>query len=287
MLFAIVSSASSIAIYESETGEQLSLKELSEKLAAFDVIFFGEVHDDSLIHELEWDILPIFFEDVDSLAIGMEMFERDVQSVVDAYLKSEIPEDEFIETSRAWNNYNSDYRPIVEFAKSHNIPIIATNVPRRYASTLAQEGVDSLYNVPEEEHQYFAEELNVFQDEYKDRFMETITMHMKAETFTKEMREKYQNYYAAQCLKDDTMAESIANFLSEYPETTVLHYNGMFHSDAHLGIVQKLAIRKPDLEIAVIAPILIEDDTQPLTFPEARKGEGDFLLVKHYEVKEE
>ena len=72
-----------------------------------------------------------------SLVLALEMFERDVQDTLDAYLKGEIPEDEFLEQARPWPNYLEDYRPLIEFAKSKGIPVIAANIPRRAAAAVA------------------------------------------------------------------------------------------------------------------------------------------------------
>lgn len=61
--------------------------------------------------------------------------------------------------------------------------------------------------------------------------------------------------YAAQCLKDDKMAESIAAFSDAHKKMQVLHINGCFHSDAHLGTTQKLEALRPKLKVAVITPL--------------------------------
>ncbi len=61
--------------------------------------------------------------------------------------------------------------------------------------------------------------------------------------------------YAAQCLKDDKMAESIAAFADAHHDMQILHINGCFHSDAHLGTAQKLEALRSKLKVAVITPL--------------------------------
>ena len=67
--------------------------------------------------------------------------------------------------------------------------------------------------------------------------------------------------YAAQAVRDDTMAESIALHLSTHPDRQVFHLNGSFHSSEYLGTVERLQKRLPDLNVAVIHP-WTEDDTK-------------------------
>jgi uncharacterized iron-regulated protein len=52
------------------------------------------------------------------LSLGMEMFESDVQGVIDEYLAGHIRERDFHTDARCWNNYATDYRPMLEFARS-------------------------------------------------------------------------------------------------------------------------------------------------------------------------
>ena len=66
-----------------------------------------------------------------------------------------------------------------------------------------------------------------------------------------------QRYYEAQCLKDETMAESIAG--ARPPGALVVHFNGAFHTDRALGIVPRLKRRVPGARIAVLSAIPARD----------------------------
>lgn len=74
------------------------------------------------------------------MILSMEMFERDVQSVMDKYLNDEITETEFINNSRPWENYQTDYKPLVEFAKEKDMYVLASNIPRRIANQYTKVG---------------------------------------------------------------------------------------------------------------------------------------------------
>jgi uncharacterized iron-regulated protein len=84
--------------------------------------------------------------------------------------------------------------------------------------------------------------------------------------------------FSAQVLRDDTMAESIAMHLQANPDRKVIHLDGNFHSASHLGTVERLKLRMPDLKIAVINPIAVEDNKSP-AFTDEDASTGDYILL--------
>ncbi|MEA1972295.1 MAG: ChaN family lipoprotein [Candidatus Cloacimonadota bacterium] len=261
-------------IYNSKNGSQLDLQQMAKQLSDYDVIFFGEWHDDVLLHQLEADILPLLKSK--KIAISMEMFERDTQNILDDFLADKITESQFIKQSRAWGNYLTDYKKIVDFAKKKNFDVIAANVPRRYASMVNKQSPESLKTLPADEKQYVAKELKALDNQYKKQFMETMAANMGRKN-AMGMHKMMENIYAAQCLKDDTMAESIFEYLQQNKKTQVIHYNGNFHSESHLGTANKLRLLNPKLKIAVITPVVIGDD-ESLRYNSDNKSLGDFLI---------
>lgn len=264
--------------------KELDIPLLAKKLQSYDVIFFGEIHDDSLLHRLELELLQQLYKQNSRICVSLEMFERDVQPLLDSYLQNDINETEFLQKSRAWPNYSTDYKPLIEFAKQHSLPVLAANVPRRYAAMLNKQGKVALDNLPAAEQKFIADSLVVLDDEYKERFLQTMAANMGMQHVSQMHRKMLESVYAAQCLKDDTMAESITNYRQEHADTKVIHYNGEFHSDYHLGTAQKLKLLEPQLKIAVIA-------SQPLA-PGSQlevndKQKGDFIIVFHRKPKAE
>jgi uncharacterized iron-regulated protein len=116
-------------------------------LTRADVVFVGEQHDDANTHRLELAVIEGLVRRGASVVVALEMFERDVQPLLDQYLAGTITEQQFLAGSRPWPRYQTDYRPIVEFAKAHQLPVIASDVPRPIAADVAKSGmgvVDSL-----------------------------------------------------------------------------------------------------------------------------------------------
>lgn len=235
-----------------KTGKTITLGTLANKLKAYDVVFFGEYHDNADIHAAQLALLEQMYISNKRLILSFEMFERDVQPLLDSYLKGEISEADFLAGARAWSNYETDYKPLLEFARANGLQCIAANVPRRLAGKAARSGETFCETLSEEELSYIAEELNIPAGKYRNNFFQTMAgngMHGSADDVA-----FMDNLYLAQCLKDDTMAEAILKYRKQKPKHDVLHFNGDFHSREFLGTVERCLWRVPKLKVAVIAP---------------------------------
>jgi uncharacterized iron-regulated protein len=223
----------------------LSREESLDALLAFDVVFVGEVHDFPIAHQAELGILSELSERDPRLVLALEMFERDVQDVLDAYLRGEIPEDEFLSRSRPWPSYPEDYRPLVELAKARGLPVVAAGVPRRAAAAVARAGEISAEALGED-RLFLPGKVHLDSREHRERFM-AVMADMPAGAPMRGMDP--EGLYQAQVLKDAVMAAALEPFL----DRRVLFCCGQFHSDYHLGIPYQLQKNHPGLRIAVIA----------------------------------
>lgn len=212
-----------------------------------DVVFLGEYHDDPNTHVLQFEILSQLYDmRAGKVALSMEQFERDVQSVLDAYLAGQSDEKAFLAASRPWPNYDPDYKRLVEFAKAHSVPVCAANIPRPLASRIAKQGFDAAWaGYTPEERPWIAAETTAPKDAYYDLFGMVMGggdahggggMQMSPDML--------YGIYQAQCIKDDTMAESIARLRSADPARLVVHTNGSFHCDYRLGTVMRVIARR-------------------------------------------
>ena len=113
-------------------------------LARADAVFVGEQHDDPNTHRLELAIVEGLTRRGVPVIVAMEMFERDVQPTLDQYAAGTMTEEQFLKDSRPWPRYATDYRPIVEYAKAHKLPVVASNVPRRVAAEVGKAGLPAV-----------------------------------------------------------------------------------------------------------------------------------------------
>ena len=138
-----------------KNGKVSSYNALIKTSAQAEIVLFGEYHDNSIIHWLELE----FAKDLQlkkKLIFGAEMLEADNQTQLKQYLKGEIDQKQLDSTARLWPNYKTDYQPLVDFAKEKNIPFIATNIPRKYASMVYKKGFESLEVLGETEKSFIA-----------------------------------------------------------------------------------------------------------------------------------
>ncbi len=253
---------------DARSGKALNAAQLAQKLKKYDVVFFGEYHDQGEIHAAELELLQAMnrVHQDHRLALSFEMFEADNQEKLDTYLAGAMSEEDFLAASRPWPNYRTDYAPLMKVAYDGGLPVVAANVPRFLAAHVAKnggstEGIDAQYSKWLPQHTYAPD------GAYKDKFYAQMN---SPEAPMKMPPARLAAVYAAQCLKDDKMAESIAAFTDLHPDFQLLHVNGCFHSDAHLGTVQKLEALRPKLKVAVITPMERKHA--------GNKADGDFVV---------
>ena len=231
--------------YLMKKGFLYDMEDSFDILMDYSVIFIGEEHGSRVSHQAELTILKGLAERDSNLVLALEMFEQDVQDILDAYLKGKISEKKFLKQARPWPNYLEDYRPLVEFAKEKGMHVIAANIPRRAAAAVAMANKISP-DVMGEDRRFLPKTLHLRSREYYKRFASSMG---EMPHFTPMKAMKVEGLYKAQVLKDSVMAASVEPFLDH----RTLFCCGHFHSDYHLGIPYQLQKNHPKLNIAVIA----------------------------------
>jgi uncharacterized iron-regulated protein len=158
--------------------------------------------------------------------------------------------------------------------RTEGIPLIAGNIPRRLANRVFKEGPEVIAKFSEEEKGWTAPELNAPAGAYRDKFMKLMGMSDELDDAGKARLERM---FAAQCIKDDTMAESIANWLDQNEGGRVYHINGAFHSEAGLGVPERLLRLKPGLKVAIVTVVESQDPAHEKPRTEELKG-NDFVV---------
>ena len=270
-------------VYDTHLKRFTDFESLLADAANADVLFLGEQHDDPITHALETAALAGLTRRRGNIVLAMEMFERDAQPSLDAYLSGRLTEPDFLAVSRPWPRYRSDYRPMVEIAKSYHWPVIASNVPRRFASLVARRGLVGITDsVPSIERTFAARTFNCPHDNYFDRFATTMgdmSGHGAPANAQTEQEKKatLERVYQAQCVKDETMGESIAiAYSAAPPRALVVHVNGSFHSDYRLGTAERAERQLPGKRIVVVSFVPIADlDSADGA---AQKKLGDYVI---------
>ena len=269
LLFAAAPDSLSFTVYNAQ-GQQTELAAVCDALDAADVVFLGERHNDATAHALQLELMAaadIAAKRADRpLVLAMEMIETDVQTVLNEYLAGTIRERDWLAAGRPWANYEPDYKPLVEFAKSNGARVVGTNAPGRYVSLVSRSGGTAVLDSLSAHAKAWLPPLPIAppSDALAAKFMALMggMSHGSGPTV--------EGMLAAQNLRDVSMATVTARALEG--NALVLHVNGSFHSENSLGIPEHLARLAPDARQLVVT--MQPDDGSPLVF------EGnDFVIV--------
>lgn len=252
----------------SQTGERLSWAEVTELARNHDIILFGELHNNAIAHWLQHELIRALQADTTrSLVIGMEMFEADQQIIMDEYLTGLITDRNFEEQARLWPNYATDIRPVVQFARQEQIPVIATNIPRRYASMVFREGLEAFDRLDPEALRWIAP-LPI-----------TVDLELPGYANITQMAHGHggDNLALSQASKDATMAHFIlANF--DAASSRHIHLHGTYHSDNFEGIYWYLRYYGFEGSIMTIST---SDEPNPAAFNEELLNRATVILQVH------
>ena len=282
-------------------GNRSNLTDLISRIKSADVTFIGEIHTDTIAHELEALLLERTWDKWQTLSL--EMFETDVQYIVDEYMAGYVNEEHFLKSARSWENYGSDYRKLIEFSKEKGTSVIAANAPRRYVNMVRRMGKNSLLNLPEEGKRFLPPlPYPDASSKYEKKFKAIMTAHHSMINTATDDRagekpqkisnsdsvdpkiednnlidlEAFERMLAAQNLWDASMAWSIASHLEKNSKNRVLHVNGSFHTDFSLGIPEQLNNYSPNLDLLIVTIVPSLDYPN---FRDSMIGSGDYIII--------
>jgi uncharacterized iron-regulated protein len=240
ILVSFTSEKSAFCIYNKKAKKSSYSKVLKSAQDA-DIILFGELHNNSIAHWLQLGLVKdLYNSKKKNLILGAEMFEADNQVLITEYLAGLHSSKTFEKECRLWNNYKTDYKPLLEFAKKKSLNFIATNIPRRYASMVYKKGLTALDSLSEEAKTWFAP-LPITYDSSLACYQNILKMAGG---------HGGQNLPMAQAAKDATMAHFI---LENYKKgNTFIHFNGSYHSNNFESIYWYLKQANPELNIMTI-----------------------------------
>lgn len=258
-------------IFTGEKAKSVDFDKMMKGLEHADVVFFGENHNNSICHWLKLQVLKDLSNATGKeVIIGAEMFEADNQLILNEYLAGLIREDHLKHEAKVWDNYNTDYAPIIDFAKENKLQVIATNVPRRYANIVARNGIEGLDQLEDDAKKYIAP-LPISVDYELPGYKEISDMmagHMGGG------QDGGKKMVDAQAIKDATMAYFISkNYSSGH---VFYHLNGSFHSKNKEGIISFFKQTNPPLNIV---SIIVVDQENIDSLEEENKGLADFVIA--------
>ena len=261
--------------------ELLTLERMLDEIAKADVVVIGENHDHKLGHELELAIFKGVHTRKARTALSLEMFERDVQPILDEYLAGHITESHFLQSARPWPNYKVDYAPMVEYARMNRLPVIAANAPRRYVNIVSRKGQSALAGLPAASKQHLAPlPFSMAIPAGYDRMLTDLFQSHGPQSSTGgnvPAMPPVENMKQSQALWDATMADSILRFLRKNRGFSVVQVNGAGHSDYGYGLVDRLRQGSSRLKVKIVT---IKSEASYLNLPAGKyDGIADYLIL--------
>ncbi|WP_010178538.1 ChaN family lipoprotein [Aquimarina agarilytica] len=243
-------------------GKVVKYEKMLGGLSKNDILLFGELHNNPIAHWLELELVRDLSKQR-ALILGAEFFESDGQAALNDYLSNTIDEGTLETQVSLWSNYETDYKPIIEYAKSKKIPFIATNVPRQYASLVHKEGFKVLEHLVPDEKRFIAP-LPIKFDPDLPTYKKILTMFEDHGT---------PELVKAQAIKDATMAHFI---LENYSQNKLFfHINGAYHSDSYEGILWFLKQRNSNLNYVTVSTVEQKNVSELL---EENKNKADYII---------
>jgi uncharacterized iron-regulated protein len=257
-------------------GKEVSTEKMLKEIANADVIIFGELHNNPICHWMEIEILRALSYGDNKCVMGMEMFERDQQTVLNELMDGVFPLKRLDQYTRTWPNYATDYQPLLEIALERGVPIVATNIPRQYASFVFKHGIDSLKTLDIASH--LIPQLDFSVDTTLSSYAEVLSMGNNMPGHGS------KNFLYAQAIKDVSMAERLLE--EKRSDVQLYHINGSFHSKNQEGICHYLLKKAPELKIVTIQSREVDN---PAEFQQQNDDKASFylqinpLMTKSYE----
>jgi len=259
-------------IVDLNSGVTLSFEQLIDQIASKDLIFIGETHDNPEHHLIHVQILQALMDRCGPVTIAMESFQKTKQESLDRYLQGELTEDEFIREVNWRGGWGYDYhfyRPLILFARQSVSRVLAINAPRDIVKKVARHGLKSLNAI---ERDKLAKKIDLNDKEHYAYLRKVYEQHDHGEL------KKFDYFYEAQCVWEDTMAHNLAEYLRE-DRKKLIAFTGNGHIINKFGIPDR-TIRRFPVSMVTIMPYPLKDHV------DIKKEIADYVwLTAHYSYK--
>jgi uncharacterized iron-regulated protein len=230
------------------SGEQ---QRILQALRGANIVYLGEIHDSATDHADQLAIVQNLQQSGQPLAIGLEMFQRPYQGVLDRYLAGEISATELqtqSEYTKRWGFPWENYGPLLQWAQQQRVPVIALNTPTEITRKVARNGLESLVG---EDLKYVPPiaEIDFSNQAYRDLILASYRQHQRqAMAHSK----SFERFHAAQLLWDETMAATAANFYRQAPQRRLVIIAGRDHIRYGHGIPSRVTRRLRQWQLAAV-----------------------------------
>ena len=237
-------------IIDLKNGQAIDYENLIAQLATADVVFIGEVHNNPEHHLIQVQLLQALLEN-DTLppAVAMEFFDTTRQPVLDRFMNGDLDETAFLKAvdwKNSWRFPYHLYRPILWASRDKAATLLGINAPNSVVKKVARSGIK---NLTTEERLQVARDLDLDNTAHR-KYLEGIFKQHQAHKDLKHGIQNFDHFYQAQCVWDETMAETIADHITAKGGKVVV-FTGNGHIVNKFGIPDRVS-RRVDVKTATI-----------------------------------
>jgi uncharacterized iron-regulated protein len=199
------------------------------------LVYVGETHTAYADHLVQLGVLEAMAAQARPLAVGVEWFQARFQPVIDDYFAGRIDEGEFLRRTEYYDRWRFDYRlyrPIVEFARANEIPLVALNAAREVTEEISRVGLDAVSGPLKAE---LPDAYDFSDKAYEDRLRSFFEMHPGGGEFDR--------FLEVQLTWDESMAMRVADWLQANPDGRMLVLAGKGHINGRSGIPDRVTRR--------------------------------------------
>ncbi len=282
-------------VLDARTGHQIDTAAFWDKLGGERAICVGEEHKNPHHHWVELEVVRQMMKRWPHAALGMEMFQRPFQGVLDDFAAKRIDEDTLQSRTgwaERWGYDFSFYSPTIAVAVAAHASLVALNAAKELTKKVAHHGIESL---TAQERAQLPSDLDLQDKQHRawfDELMEDLSGSSDphnphaaappAETGSgsgssapaPEMPTA-DHIYSVQVIWDETMADTAAKWLAAHKDGRIVILAGSGH--CHDSAIVNRMKRRGIADVVSIRSVI--DDGQGGVAEELAKPMNDFLVV--------
>ncbi len=272
-------------VLDAKTGRLVSMDEWLDGLTGYDVIYLGEEHHNRSHIDATLMVLRSLVGSGRRPVLAMEMFGWEGQPALDHYLASkEDARSEFLERvgwQQNWGGAFEDYEPLVQFAKTQHLPLLAMNPPKTLIRQVVKQGLTQAKEQPAWRQWGMEGEAIVDDPAYRSRILSQLqACHGGGAP------EDYQTMYEASMVRDEGMAKTLAAAFNRVradrasSQGPVVSYTGGGHVQYRLPVPNRVARRvQGGLKQVTVYMATFERERAAEIYQTMQEGIADFVWL--------
>ncbi|MBI9082442.1 MAG: ChaN family lipoprotein [Desulfobacterales bacterium] len=175
------------------------------------IVYVGESHMDPAHHDVQRRVIEALADRRPGLAVGLEMFDRTYQPILDQWGRGLLDENALLEKSHWYANWRYPYplyRELMETIRTRGLRPVALNLPFHIPPKIAAGGLDSLFG---DDRKHLPLRLDTTNAQHRAFVARIFQQHRSIGNIN------FEKFYQAQCAWEEAMAEAVAEGAGNSP----------------------------------------------------------------------